>query len=76
MKTLFLLFAVAFLVFQVQGNANPEEDGGDAKEAEGAAHPRSSIVCKTMGGSCRHSCLHNEKSVGNCLPGIYCCQGF
>ncbi|XP_060103918.1 beta-defensin 108B [Heteronotia binoei] len=81
MKLFVLLFAVAFLVFQVKAKSPPANALGllaepDAEGQQEPARPRSPIVCNSVGGTCRSCCHSNEVSVGKCLPGLLCCQAY
>ncbi|CAI5771428.1 Hypothetical predicted protein [Podarcis lilfordi] len=78
MKTAFVLFALAFLVFQATAKPNPDVLAEDDAQmpAEDVPRPRNAMVCNAMGGNCRPGCYANEKSVGKCFANMCCCVGF
>ncbi|KAG6934134.1 hypothetical protein G0U57_017733 [Chelydra serpentina] len=89
MKTLYLLFAVACLVFHARANPKPvpedvpknldavEDDGigvEDVDVAEAPGGQANPMVCTFSGGTCRlTSCASNEVTSGRCSPREWCC---
>nr|XP_008116132.1 PREDICTED: uncharacterized protein bd21 [Anolis carolinensis]CBY85062.1 beta-defensin-like protein 21 [Anolis carolinensis] len=86
MKSLFLLLTLAFLVFQLKANTNPEEGPVLCVSPENATaltgkinlkmHVNGRILCRAIGGHCRRSCRNHEISGGKCLSEVHCCVGY